>query len=257
MTDSLDSRFWQQLELAITQPFEGWDFSFLNERVTEEALPWSYPVLAREYTARANCLLDMGTGGGELLASLVPFSGMVAATEAYPPNIPLAAANLNPHGISVVALGGDEDCALPFMDGAFDMILNRHDTYQPEEICRLLAPGGLFLTQQVGGCDNIKINEVLQAEISFEYADWLCSPAVAALEHAGFEILRQAEAFPPMIFHDICAVIFYLRVIPWQIADFSLEKYRNRLYDLHQKMEREGGFRSNAHRFLILARKPG
>ena len=39
---------------------------------------------------------------------------------------------------------------LPFGAGAFELVLNRHEELDPAEVARILAPGGRFLTQQVG-----------------------------------------------------------------------------------------------------------
>ena len=43
-------------------------------------------------------------------------------------------------------------------------------------------------------------------------------------------------------FYDIGAVVYYLKVIERQIADFSIEKYRQRLFKLHQQIEKGGKF---------------
>ncbi len=44
--------------------------------------------------------------------------------------------------------------------GRFDLILNRHESYHPGEIARVLAPGGTFLTQQVGGDELGELREL-------------------------------------------------------------------------------------------------
>ena len=49
--------------------FEGWDFSWLDERMLIEELPWDYAELAKSTMNQVESLLDMGTGGGEFLAS--------------------------------------------------------------------------------------------------------------------------------------------------------------------------------------------
>lgn len=248
-------RFNCLVDQALQQSFKGWDFRYLVKRMTEETLPWSYPDLARQKVKRVRAFLDMGTGGGEMLAILAPFPSLAVATEAYLPNIPVAAETLRPLGVPVVGVGSEER-DLPFRSDLFDLALNRHESYWPQELFRILAPGGIFLTQQVGGKDNRLLNEALQEEVFYEFEDWLCERAVSDLQNAGFEIVKKEEAFPEVLFHDIGAVIFYLKVISWQIPDFSVEKYRERLFELHLQIERAGVFRSHSHRFLIEARKP-
>ena len=53
---------------ATAAPFTGWDFSWLDARSTTEDLPWSYAEEVARYAATARTMVDMGTGGGEVLA---------------------------------------------------------------------------------------------------------------------------------------------------------------------------------------------
>ena len=36
---------------------------------------------------------------------------------------------------------------MPWGDGEFDLVMNRHESYDLAEVARVLSPGGLFLTQ--------------------------------------------------------------------------------------------------------------
>ncbi len=47
---------------------DGWDFSWLDGRATEQRPSWGYQRLMGERLARANAALDIQTGGGEVLA---------------------------------------------------------------------------------------------------------------------------------------------------------------------------------------------
>jgi hypothetical protein len=78
---------------AMQVPVEGWEFSFLDGRYVAEDLPWSYTKTAGEYLPESRSLLDMETGGGELLSGLAPLPAEVCATENYPPNIITATMN--------------------------------------------------------------------------------------------------------------------------------------------------------------------
>jgi SAM-dependent methyltransferase len=146
-----NSDFDQFVAEALAQDFSGWDFSWLHGRWYEENPPWAYEALAAEEKDRANSLLDMGTGGGEFLASLAPLPAHTVATESYPPNIPIARARLEPLGVEVVTFTDDK--ALPLESDQFDLIINRHESYSLPELNRLLKPGGRFFTQQVGSQD--------------------------------------------------------------------------------------------------------
>ena len=240
---------------ALQQELVGWDFSYLEPRWLSQPTSWDYPALARQKIAQAQTLLDMGTGGGEMLASLAPLPPHSFATESYPPNIPVARARLEPMGVQVAATRLDQDI-LPFENDFFDLVLNRHESFSAAEVQRVLKPGGCFLTQQVGGRDNLHLNELLQDQVSFEFSAWTLQAALQQIERAGLHVTACREEFPETRVLDIGAVVFYLKAIPWQIADFSIEKYRPRLIKLHEQIEHDGCLLLHAHRFMLEAHKP-
>ncbi len=250
----LSSDFDRLVADALAASFSGWDFSWLEDRWINSSPPWSYRQRVRTACAGVHSLLDLGTGGGELLSSLAPLPPDTWATENYPPNMPIARNRLEPLGVRVVT--GVPDDALPFPDGRFDLVINCHESFDAAEIYRILKPGGRFLTQQVGGQDNLRLNALLQDEVAFEFIDWGLGVEVQQLQTAGFRIVEQMEAFPESHVSDIGAVVYYLRAIPWQIEDFTVEAYHPKLLALHQQMLRDGGLTLTSHRTYIEAIKP-
>ena len=91
-------RFNHLVDQALEASFEGWDFGWLEGRLIQEEPPWQYSEIVRSHFASTHSLLDLGTGGGELLASLVPLPPDTHATESYPPNQALARQRLAPLG---------------------------------------------------------------------------------------------------------------------------------------------------------------
>jgi hypothetical protein len=108
------SDFDQLVAEALEQDFSGWDFAWLRDRWFEEDPPWAYESIVVGEIKRVSSLLDMGTGGGEFLASLAPLPNHTVATESYAPNISVARGRLEPLGVSVVAFA--DDSALPLED---------------------------------------------------------------------------------------------------------------------------------------------
>lgn len=247
------SQFDQLVQEALAQEFSGWDFSWTRGRWHEEEPSWQYPRLVQTRIWHADSLLDMGTGGGEFLASLGDLPHPTYATESYRPNIALARERLEPLGIAVLAIEADSDIPLP--NRAVQLIINRHESYDVPEVYRILQPGGIFLTQQVGPLDNMGINDFLEAPPVAVPNKWSLDSEVEKLEQAGMRVTRAAEEFLDSVFDDIGVLVFYLKVITWQIPDFSVEKYRDRLLRLHRDMATKGPFRSQAHRFIIEAEK--
>ena len=237
-------------------PFSGWDFSYISKTKRSASAPWewSYASTILPLVRSVAALLDMGTGGGEFLASLRPLPERTVATEGYQPNIPLARARLEPLGVRVCPIGDDDQ--LPLADAAFELVINRHESYDPAEVLRVLTPGGAFVTQQVGGEDNLDLNRLLGAADTHPYAHWTAAYAAAQLREHGWDVREVREAFPFTRYFDIGAVAYYLRAVSWQIEGFSVEGYRDQLWELHRKIQRAGYVDVRNHRFLLVARKP-
>lgn len=246
-----ETRFDDLIQAALAQDFSGWDFSYLHDRWREDPPSWDYAAIVRQHMQGVHSLLDMGTGGGEFLSSLLPLPDDTHATEAWEPNIPVAKKRLEPLGITVHGI--EDKAPLPFADSCFDLVINRHEWYDPAEVYRILKPGGVFITQQVGDQNNVDLNKLISGE-SPDDGDWNLSGARDDLVAAGFEITRAEESFPLTEFLDIGAVVFYLKVIEWQIPDFSVAKYRQQLGGVHNTIESEGKLTTKDHRFLLIGR---
>ncbi|RXJ04384.1 class I SAM-dependent methyltransferase [Anaerobacillus alkaliphilus] len=238
----------------MNESFSGWDFSYITNtgRVQNELMTWSYGSLLVPNLAKANTMLDMGTGGGELLSKLKPLPPKVFATEAYKPNVPIARNRLEPLGIQVYEI--EEDNKLPFEKDFFDLVINRHEAYCRKEVKRVLRNKGVFITQQVGGTDCAQINDALGAPPYDEYAYWNLDYAVKELENHGFKIVLAKEEFPLQRFYDVGALVYYLKAVPWQVPNFEVETYISRLYEIHQHIQNKGYFDVRQHRFVIEAR---
>ncbi|MFD5315293.1 class I SAM-dependent methyltransferase [Streptomyces sp. NPDC127098] len=239
---------------ALAAPVEGWDFGWSAGRVRGSDPSWSYPEEARALLATAERLLDVDTGGGELLASLRPLPRHTWATEGWPPNVAVARARLEPLGVTVVPTTDRE--TLPLPDGSIDVVLNRHGRLAAPEVRRVLRPGGVLLTQQVGSEDCAELNHALGAPPARPPGSWDLRTAREALSAAGMEPIRTAEEHPVLTFHDVGALVHHLRLVAWQVPDFSPERYDSALRRLHRRMCAEGRLDVRAHRFLIIAERP-
>ena len=247
-----DPLFLTLLDSANTN-FSGWDFSFISEtgRMNSEPLSWSYGSTAFQLIQHAKSMLDMGTGGGELLSMLQPFPPTIYATEGYAPNVPIARKKLEPLGVIVVEVKDDD--ALSLQDAQFDLIVNQHESYAASEVNRILSPNGIFLTQQAGGLDCAELNKQFGTPLNSEFASWSLETACNELKENGFTILEEKEEFPFQRFYDIGAIVYYLKAIPWQIPDFTVERYYEELYRIHEIMLQKGYFDVKQHRFIIKA----
>lgn len=134
-----DARFDALVAEADAVSVEGWDFSWLDGRATEQRPSWGYARAMAGRMARAEAALDIQTGGGEVLASAPALPPLTVATESWPPNVARATALLRPRGAVVVA--DSDEPPLPFADDTFDLVVSRHPvTAWWDEIARVLAP---------------------------------------------------------------------------------------------------------------------
>ncbi len=257
MLPNSKNKLFQHLLKEAEQPFSGWDFSYLSHagRWQSEPLPWSYASTLWPYLRDASSLLDMGTGGGEFLSLLAPLPAHTCATEGHPPNFPLAQQRLEPLGVRVFKI--TDETNLPFKDAEFDLIINRHESYDPIEVYRILQHDGYFITQQVGDQNDIEINTLFGTTPDIGAQPWTAKSAAEELQGVGFDIIKVDEAFPKSRFYDVGAIIYFLKAIPWVIPGFSVAQYQDLLYQLHERIQSEGYLEIQEHRFLIVSQKPG
>ncbi|NLW88833.1 MAG: class I SAM-dependent methyltransferase [Clostridiaceae bacterium] len=234
--------------------FEGWDFSYIDGRYRSGALPWDYQEIVMSHLRPHHRLLDLGTGGGEALLSFGHPFEKTSVTESYPPNIALCRERLEPLGITVE--GTPDDSHLPFEDASFDVITNRHESFVASEIKRLLVPGGLFITQQVGGRNNEDLSPLVIPDYRPQCPEHTLFANTESLKREGFEILLAGEAFPKIRFDDIGALVYFAKIIEWEFPGFSVEKHFDALCGLQRRLEKDGFIEGTEHRFLIGARKP-
>lgn len=232
---------------------DGWDFSWLDGRATEERPPWGYQRLAGERMARARAAVDIQTGGGEVLAGMPRLAPLTVATESWPPNHARARQNLGPRGVTVVA-----DCGEPpfsFQDNTFDLMISRHPVRAWwSEIARILAPGGTYLSQEVGPASVFELIEFFLGPMSRGARE--PEDARAMAEAAGLEVVDLRTARLRIEFLDIGAVVYFLRKVIWMVPGFTVAEYRQKLRALHERITEEGPFVAHSSRFLIEARKP-
>ena len=231
----------------------GWDFSHVDGRVVEDALPWDYREQILHYLKPEMQILDIDTGGGEFLLSLHHPHRNTSATENYPPNIELCQKTLLPLGIDFRSADGKG--ILPFEDERFDLVLNRHGDLNPEEIYRILKPGGIFITQQVGAENDRELVELLCGHTDLPFPDQYLKIISDQFSQTGFEILDGRECFRPIRLYDVGALVWFARIIEWEFPGFSVERCQDQLLHAQAILDEKGCIKGRIHRILMIARK--
>lgn len=233
---------------------DGWDFSWLDGRATEQRPSWGYLRRMSQLMSRARVAVDVQTGGGEVLSEVPTLAPDTYATEGWPPNLALARRRLEPLGVKVVEAA--DDAPLPFTDDTFDLAVSRHpNVVRWLEIARVLQPGGVYFSQQIGPGTNQELTEYFLGQRT---AGVDREPATARreLQAAGL-VLDDLQAESLLVtFQDVGAVVYFIRKVVWAVPGFTVGKYRDRLLSMHDHIQRYGRFESHAQRMLVVAHKP-
>ena len=194
--------------------FKGW-MAHVHSRPLGPGHPWDYMARARELIADSNSVLDMGTGGGERFGELLAgYTGRAVATEEWHVNAPIAGAHLRRLGAETVRC---RSLHLPLVDGAFDLVLNRHEELAPAEVARVLRPGGTVLTQQVW--QHWRELERFLPRMT-DFGDHY-SAYREGFRDAGLQVLDAREHFVDAAYDSLGDFVYMLCVAPWTIPDFD------------------------------------
>lgn len=241
----------KQWRIDEAAPFQGWDFSYIGERHHMDRPDWNYEETAKQLISNASSVLDIGTGGGEVLSRLAPLPEHTTAIEDWPPNVVVATKRLSPLGVKV--LGVNYKKRLPFQDEEFDLILNRHSALPMAEIYRILRPSGIIFTQQVDG-HNLE-DLVQEFGAKQKWPDNTLQQIQNHLERSGFEVVDSKNWTGQAVFNDVGAIVYFLKHIPWVVEGFSVNSHQSDLEKLQQKVDRGEPLSYTISRFLIKAVK--
>ena len=214
---------------------------------------WDYIGLARTHATHSTHILDMATGDGEVYKKILTPAPQAEcfACEGYRKNLPVAQDTLKESGVEVRMSRRVNQ--LPFCDNYFDLVLNRHGGFDAKELMRILAPNGVFLSQQIGSdnLDDLCAYFGQPKQWHKRSHELLCS----RLLDVGF-VLEHNECWQgELIFHDVGALVYFLRASPWRVDKFSVLRFYPLLLQLQEQCEREGRLVFRSSRQLFIARK--
>ncbi len=109
--------------------FRGWDFSIISKRMKVEGEKWDYVEVVKTCLNKKKVLLDIGTGGGEILLKLAPFAKEAFGIDYSKSMIKTANENLSKSKLSNVKFKVANAEKLPFEDKKFDIVICRHSNF--------------------------------------------------------------------------------------------------------------------------------
>lgn len=239
------------LDEADARPAVGWEFAWLGDRLKSSPLAWDFSEIVCAQAHSSPDMLDLGTGGGEWLSILPCRPRRTVATEGWAPNVEVAGARLRPLSVTVVSVNPAPDNVdqradeaergrLPFPPNSFELISSRHESYLASEVGRVLTPGGVFVTEQIGGdygdyYEALGLPRPAQQRPHFDLGF-----ARGQLEAAALVVVDGGEAAQETTFSDVGAFAWYLKAIPWVVGGFSISRYRPQLSRLQERVQRSG-----------------
>jgi hypothetical protein len=234
---------------------EGWDFSWLDGRATEQRPSWGYSGRLVPRLADARAVLDLQTGGAEVFTEALCRADtrpcVIAATEAWVPNLQIAARNLAPLGGTAIRIG--ERDSLPFRTAGFDLVTSRHPaSTRWDEVARVLQPSGRYFAQHVGPGTNRELTDFLMGPQPVSDAR-SADKAAADASANGLDVTDLRQESLRVEFFDIGAVVYFLRKVIWTVPGFTVDAYLQPLRRLHDRIQADGRFVSHSQRFLIEA----
>ena len=234
---------------------KGWEFSHIEGKFQseEDNMPWDYASVIKKYLKPTDRILDMDTGGGEFLLSLGHPYSLTSATEGYAPNVTLCQETLAPLGIDFREM--EDESKMPFDDATFDIVLNRHGSYDQKEIYRVLKPGGLFITQQVGEDNDWDLVKLVLPDYEKAFPGHNLRVQAKLFTESGFTSLEQDETFKPIRFFDTSALVWFAKVIPWEFIDFSVERCFENLLEVEKQICEKEYVEGKVHRFYFVMKK--
>jgi SAM-dependent methyltransferase len=231
--------------------FSGWDHSMVRVKALDGGLPWDYEALARVRASEAGRVIDLGTGGGERYAAIAQgLGGTFIASEAWGVNARIAYERLRGQGIATVWAESERP---PFADGAFDLVLSRHEAIVPMEVDRILAPGGRFITQQVMPNHWPELRAHFPRQAIFEPHDETYPAAFRALGYRVSMHTHECE----VAFETLGDLVFMLITAPWEIPGFDIEADIDALLAVERDCLAPAGIVLSEGRYLLEACKPG
>jgi SAM-dependent methyltransferase len=240
---------------ASVAPRRGWDFSCVRE--AHDPVLWDYIDIAHRYLTPESHVLDIGTGGGERFLSLADAFATGVGTDASPEMIATAQANLPPTLAGRINFAVMPAQRLKFPPASFDVVLNRHAPIAAAEVARVLRPGGVFLTQQVGAHNTANICSVFGCDSGGAYASdptQTFEALRATFVAVGCRVVATGEYDVRTWFLDIESLLFWLQALPLP-DDFALARHWRQIDAILAANTTPRGIQTNEHRTLLIVRK--
>lgn len=74
-------------------------------------------------------------------------------------------------------------------------------------------------------------------------------------EDFGFSIIEADEAFCPIKFWEVGALVWFAKIIEWEFPNFNVKDCLENLYHAQEILEQKGVIEGKTNRFLLVVKK--
>lgn len=232
---------------------DGWNFSSL--KCTVEGKSWDFYEEAVKLIKTSDVLLDIGTGGGEKLLSIAEATLLLVGIDISSKRIEDARYNLHLSGFSNVRFIEMDSEKLQFPKEFFNVITCRQSPFSAQEVERVLAHDGVFLTQQVSEHDKLNITETFGRGNAACEDGTLKNKYMNELIDAGFQDIQAYDYDATEYYESYEDLIFLLKHTPI-VTNFGQNNHDFALLDQFiEQYQTSKGIKTNSKRFMIIAKK--
>lgn len=232
---------------------DGWNFSSL--KCTVEGKAWDFYEEAVKLIKKSDVLLDIGTGGGEKLLTIAETALLLIGIDISTKRIGDARYNLHASGTSNVRFFEMDSEELQFPNEFFNVITCRQSPFSAQEVARVLAHDGVFLTQQVSEHDKLNMADVFGRGNAACEDGTLKNKYMNELRDAGFQDIQAFDYDATEYYESHEDLIFLLKHTPI-VPNFGQNNHDFALLDQFiEQYQTSKGIKTNSKRFMIIARK--
>lgn len=230
----------------------GWDFSKLKV-IVEGNKQELFDEVAKRSKA-TDRLLDIGTGGGELLLTLSKHVQYAVGIDQSFAMIETARKNLAHSTVNNVEFIEMDAAHLQLLPDSFDIVTCRQAPFNANEIQKVLKPSGIFMTQQVCEHDKQNLKQAFGRGQNYDVnINTYKNIQLAQLKSAGFNSFEVIDYNVTEFYQTPEDLIFLLKHTPIIEYFGDGDKDFEILKRFIDENTTEKGIKTNSARYIIVA----